>query len=118
MRERELDIQNLIREERLKEEETRKFVDNAFRDGILKTTGTDIDRLMPPVSRFGGSGNRSKKKQNIIEKLKMFFDKYFGLVNPTESMFQKQIIDYQDMEIFSTITKVAEEPAPYFFIKK
>ena len=33
---------------------------------------------MPPVSRFGGSG-REKKKQIVIDKLKTFFDKYFGL---------------------------------------
>jgi type I restriction enzyme R subunit len=39
---------------------------------------TDIDRLMPPVSRFGG-GNRAGKKQRIIDRFKDFFDKYFGL---------------------------------------
>lgn len=75
---RENDIQTLIKEEKLKPEETRKFVDNAFRDGVLKTTGTDVDRLMPPVSRFGG-GNRTAKKTGIINKLKAFFEKYFGL---------------------------------------
>ena len=56
---RETDIQTLITEEKLKSEETRKFVENAFRDGVLKTTGTDVDRLMPPVSRFGGGGSRT-----------------------------------------------------------
>ena len=50
----------------------------ALRDGALKTTGTDIDKIMPPVSRFGGGG-RAKKKQKVIEKLKSFFEKYFGL---------------------------------------
>ena len=75
----------MIAEEKLKPEETRKFVENAFRDGVLKTTGTDVDRLMPPVSRFGGGGSRDKKKQNVIEKLKAFFEKYFGLVNAGES---------------------------------
>lgn len=75
---RENDIQTLISEEKLKPEETRKFVENAFRDGVLKTTGTDVDRLMPPVSRFGG-GNRAAKKTGIIDKLKAFFEKYFGL---------------------------------------
>lgn len=75
---RETDIQNLIQADKLKEEETRKLMDNAFRDGVLKTTGTDIDRIMPPVSRFGG-GKRDAKKQSVIEKLKQFFDKYFGL---------------------------------------
>ena len=81
---RELDIADIIKEERLKPEETRKFVDNAFRDGVLKTTGTDVDRIMPPVSRFGGGGKRDQKKQSVIEKLKAFFEKYFGLLSSDE----------------------------------
>jgi len=76
---KETDLTTLIEEEKLKQEETRKFINNSFRDGALKTTGTDIDRIMPPVSRFGG-GNRVVKKQGIIEKLMQFFEKYFGLV--------------------------------------
>lgn len=72
------DLTEIISTERLKPEETYKFMENAFRDGLVKTTGTDIDRLMPPVSRFGG-GNRAAKKQGVIEKLKAFFEKYFGL---------------------------------------
>ena len=64
---RESDIQALIAEEKLKPEETRKFVENAFRDGVLKTTGTDVDRIMPPVSRFGGGGSRDKKNQTVID---------------------------------------------------
>jgi type I restriction enzyme R subunit len=74
----ESDLSDIIQAEKLKPEETRKFVSNAFRDGTLKTTGTEIDQIMPPVSRFGGGG-RAKKKQGVIEKLKMFFEKYFGL---------------------------------------
>ena len=74
----ESDLAEIIATEKLKPEETRKFMENAFRDGAIKTTGTDIDKLMPPVSRFGG-GNRSKKKQGIIEKFKAFLEKYFGL---------------------------------------
>lgn len=69
----------LITDEKLKEEETRKFIDNSFRDGALKTTGTDIDKILPPVSRFGG-GNRQEKKQGVITKLLGFFEKYLGLV--------------------------------------
>ena len=77
-RQREEDLGAIIREERLKPQETREFLENAFRDGEVKTFGTDIDRLMPPVSRFGGSG-RADKKQAIIDKLKAFFEKYFGV---------------------------------------
>ncbi len=74
----ESDLAEIIAAEKLKPEETKKFMENAFRDGAIKTTGTDIDKLMPPVSRFGG-GNRAKKKQGVVEKFKVFFEKYFGL---------------------------------------
>ena len=77
--EREKELVQIIQEEKLKEPETRKFLENAFRDGEIKTTGTDIDKLMPPVSRFGGGGARAKKKQGVIEKLQKFFEKFFGL---------------------------------------
>ena len=76
---KEDDLTALIAKENLKPEETRRFIDIAFRDGILKTTGTDIDEIMPPVSRFDGS-NRTRKKQGIIENLTAFFEKYIGLV--------------------------------------
>ena len=75
---REIELKALIAEEKLKPEETRKFLDNAFREGEVKIVGTDIDKIMPPVSRFGG-GNRAEKKDNIIKKIKVFFEKYFGV---------------------------------------
>ena len=75
---KDTELKAIINEEKLKPDETVKFIDNSFRDGELKTTGTDIDLIMPPVSRFGGG--RQKKKEGIIVKLKKFFEKYFGLV--------------------------------------
>lgn len=76
MRESELLI--IIEEEKLKEDETRKFLENAFREGEVKTVGTDIDKLMPPVSRFAG-GDRANKKKNVIVRLKAYFDKFYGV---------------------------------------
>ncbi len=76
--EREKQLQQIIQEEGLKEAETRKFLEDAFRNGEIKSTGTDIDKIMPPVSRFGG-GNRAVKKQTILDKLKGFFDRFFGI---------------------------------------
>ena len=76
MREKELVI--IIEEERLKPVETRKFLENAFREGEVKTVGTDIDKIMPPVSRFGG-GNRAAKKKTVIDRLKAYFDKFYGI---------------------------------------
>ena len=107
---RETDIQTLITEEKLKSEETRKFVENAFRDGALKTTGTDVDRLMPPVSRFGG-GSRDKKKQTVIEKLKGFFEKYFGLVSSGVSKESGEVTYLYGTE--PILSMVAEEPVHY-----
>ena len=76
--EKEKQLNEIIAEEKLKADETKKFVDNAIADGEMRTTGTDIDKLMPPISRFGNT-NREKKKQSIIEKLKAFFERFFGV---------------------------------------
>lgn len=76
--EKEKQLVTIIKEENLKEEETRKFIDVAFRDGSVKTSGTAIDKLMPPMSRFGG-GNRAEKKQGVIQKLQAFFERFFGI---------------------------------------
>lgn len=76
--EKEKQLTAIIKEENLKDEETRNFMDVAFRDGSVKTSGTAIDRLMPPMSRFGG-GNRAEKKQGVIQKLQVFFERFFGI---------------------------------------
>jgi len=75
---KEKELVAIITEEKLKPEETRKFIELSLQAGEIKTTGTDIDKLMPPVSRFGG-GNRAAKKQTVIERLKAFFDRFFGV---------------------------------------
>ena len=72
------DLKEIIDSEHLKPQETRTFIDNSFRDGQVRTTGTDIDRILPPMSRFGG-GNRQEKKKSVIDKIQAFFERYFGL---------------------------------------
>lgn len=78
VQEREKTLQTIITEEKLKSEETRQFIEGAFRDGGIKTTGTDIDKILPAVSRFGG-GNRKAKKETVIEKLKAFFERFWNI---------------------------------------
>ena len=80
VQQREKDLEFLIESERLKEDETRKFLENAFRDGEIKTTGTDIDKLLPPVSRFGG-GDRAEMKKGVIDRLMAYFEKFYGMAN-------------------------------------
>ena len=101
---KEIDLENLINEENLNEEATRKFLDNSFRDGEVKTTGTDIEKILPPMRRFGG-GNRAEKKQTIIDKLKKFFEKYFGI---SDSKEDNENIIYSTNDETETL-KVAED---------
>lgn len=75
---RENDLEHIIESENLNADATKEFVDKSFRNGTLKTTGTDISKIMPPMSRFGGV--REDKKQGVIEQLKKFFEKYFGII--------------------------------------
>lgn len=81
-----------------------------LRDGDIKITGTDIDKLMPPVSRFGGS-KRAEKKQGVISKLKTFFEKYFGIGGSASLTEEPQPFTYNTTSEPTLI--VAEDKEPY-----
>ncbi len=80
VREREQDLEVIVKEENLNPDETRKFMDNAFRDGEIKTVGTDIEKILPKVSWFDG-GNKMETKNRIVARLKSYFERYYGLTN-------------------------------------
>lgn len=71
------DLSNLIVSENLNEGYAKMFLSQSLRDGTLKTTGTDIDQLLPPIPRF--RGNRDEIKARIIELLLRYFEKYSGI---------------------------------------
>ncbi|UXA07600.1 type I restriction endonuclease subunit R [Mycobacterium sp. SMC-2] len=73
------ELNRIIDEEGLKPEETRKFVEAAFRDGAIPTTGTAITKVLPPVTRFAAGGGHGEKKQRVLTKLGAFFERFFGL---------------------------------------
>ena len=105
---REEDLEIIIAEEKLKPEETRRFLEKAFEDGEIRETGTDIDRIMPPVSRFGGGGNnRAAKKKTVVEKLKGFFEKYFGVGTKFEAAPTK-VYDFGETELLKVADSVSE----------
>ena len=110
---RERDLENIIEQEKLKPNEARKFLENCFREGEVKTTGTDIDKLMPPVSRFGGSGARAKKKKKVIDLLRAFFEKYSGLGMATFKAKQEEdkVVTYDFTQ--QPMSMVAENPVKY-----
>jgi type I restriction enzyme R subunit len=76
---KEKELESIILEENLNPVATRAFIDNAFRDGVVSTSGTAITKVLPPVSRFSPDGGHSAKKQTVIDKLQIFFERYFGL---------------------------------------
>ena len=56
----ESDLNQIIKVEKLKTEETHVYR-KAFREGEVKTVGTVIDKIIPPVSRFDGDCARKKQ---------------------------------------------------------
>jgi len=70
------ELDAIINEENLEKEETYKFVTNAFRNGYLQSTGTAITRVLPPVSRFNQSGERTRKRETVLDKLTAFFNRF------------------------------------------
>ena len=107
---KEIDLKKIINDENLNEEETRKFLDNAFRDGQVKTNGTDIEKILPPMRRFGG-GNRAEKKENIIVKVKKFFEKYFGLgtADRNDDGFEYRVTDEEESYDLNMVAEDGEE---------
>ena len=73
------ELDRIIADEELNADETKAFVDNAFRDGVIPVTGTAITKILPPVSRFSKNNGHSAKKQTVLDKLGEFFERYFGL---------------------------------------
>lgn len=76
---REAELDEIIGSENLRRDETRAFIDAAFRDGAIQTTGTAITKVLPPVSRFAAGGGHGEKKQRVLTKLSAFFERFFGL---------------------------------------
>lgn len=75
--EKEEDIEKLIKEERLKPEETRKFLADAWQRQELLVEGTGFANILPKMSRFlTGDENRDKIKDRISIKIKELFDRY------------------------------------------
>lgn len=73
------ELEAIIKNEGLDHDATYAFIDSAFRNGNLTTTGTAITQILPPISRFSPTGERSKKREGVIDKLTKFFERFFNL---------------------------------------
>lgn len=77
---KEEDVKKIIEENNLKEKETREYLSKCWENGEVISLGEDLDKIMPPMSRFGNS-NRDIKKAIVLEKIREFFDKYYSISN-------------------------------------
>lgn len=69
----------IIEEEGLNKEETYKYISNSFSNGYVQETGTALAKVLPPVSRFSPTGDRTKKRESVLEKLVSFFNKFWDI---------------------------------------
>ena len=92
---RQLDA--IIADEHLKPKETESFMQRAFKDGFVTETGTGIAKILPPVNPF--LPESGEKKQNVIEKLKAYLQKFMGLTEEVETQKPKPVQKGKAMEI-------------------
>ncbi|GHJ09859.1 DEAD/DEAH box helicase [Micromonospora humidisoli] len=78
-RRREVELAEIINAERLRPEQTKSFIEAAFRDGAIATNGTAITQVLPPVSRFAKDNNLGAKKERVIAKLTEYFERFSKL---------------------------------------
>ena len=72
-------MDQIITEEKLNEEGIYKFNKNAFRDGYIQATGTSLTKVLPPISRFSPTGERTKKRETILQRLREFFNRFWDI---------------------------------------
>lgn len=77
--EKKAELNRIISDENLKEEETKTFINNSFKNGEIQAVGTAFAKILPPVSRFSPTGDLTKKKETVLEKLKVYFDRFFDI---------------------------------------
>ena len=75
------DLAQLVQSERLNDALTRKFMEKSFSAGGVSELGTDINDLMPRMSRFGAAAKaRAEKKSRIVESMRKLFNEFVGLI--------------------------------------
>jgi type I restriction enzyme R subunit len=76
---RDEELEHLITDEGLDPDATRAFVERAFRNGSIPTTGAAVAGILPPTSRFLVDDSYGIKKQTVLDRLAAFFDRYYAL---------------------------------------
>lgn len=72
------ELDKLVKEFKLNPQQTRLFIKESFDNGNVKTTGMDINKLLPPMSRF--DDKREETKKLVFERIKKIFITYYNAV--------------------------------------
>ncbi len=73
------EVRSLIATENLKQDKTLEFLQQSFRDGSIRESGTGIAGILPPMPLFGPGAVREVKKRNVTEKLKALFNRFYDI---------------------------------------
>jgi type I restriction enzyme R subunit len=73
------ELEKIIDNEGLDHDATYAFVRNSFRNGGVATTGTAIAKVLPPLSHFTPTYERTQKRENVLSKLTSFFERFFDI---------------------------------------
>lgn len=77
---KERELSAIIEEETLDDAATREFMANAFVDGGVPESGTEVASLMTKKpSRFAPANAYAEMKAQVLDRLKGFFDRFNGL---------------------------------------
>ena len=71
------ELEEIIKAKNLKRNETFNLMEFAFKNENLDLDGIVLDKIMPPISIFGG---KTKKKEELSNILREYFDKYVYMV--------------------------------------
>ena len=70
----------IIEAEKLKAEQTRDLMHEAFEVGGVPQEGTTVTKIMPPGSRFGAKAEaRDRQRHRVTDLLSGFYRKYRSL---------------------------------------
>ncbi len=73
------ELDQIIKKENLDHDKTYTFVKNSFKEGNVTTIGTAINKILPPMSRFSRTGERTTKRKTVFKKLIKFYEKFLGI---------------------------------------
>lgn len=74
------ELNNIIEDENLDKEATYNFINNAFGNGNISSSGVKFSNILPSsISIFDQGGARMKKRESVLTKLTNFFQRFFDI---------------------------------------